>query len=159
VKRVVIAGVGNIFAGDDGFGVAVARRLANAALPAGVEVVDIGIRTYDLAFRLLDPYDWMLVIDAVRRGGAPGTLYLIAPDPATPAPCDGHGLSLSTALSFARQLGATVEHVLVLGCEPAVLEPGLGLSRSVAQAIDPAISRILELIAEGGHEHGMQSQT
>lgn len=83
--RTLVAGVGNIFLGDDGFGVEVARRLAAEPLPEQVEVADIGVRGVHLAYQLLDGYDTLVLVDATTRGGAPGTLYLIEPDGGAPS--------------------------------------------------------------------------
>jgi hydrogenase maturation protease len=116
--RVLVAGIGNIFLGDDGFGVALANRLARRALPAGVEVVDFGIRGMDLAYALPD-YDAALLLDATPRGEPPGTLYVIEPeledDDVVP---EAHGMDPVKVLALARALGGTPPRTLVVGCEP-----------------------------------------
>ncbi|MGH7528923.1 MAG: hydrogenase maturation protease, partial [Gemmatimonadales bacterium] len=104
----LVGGIGNVVLGDDGFGVAVVSLLASRPLGAGVRIVDFGVRMVDLAYALLEPYERIILIDAVPRGGAPGTLYVIEPDdPAvTPAdpPLEGHGSSTAQALAWVRRL-------------------------------------------------------
>ncbi|MEA2319731.1 MAG: hydrogenase maturation protease, partial [Solirubrobacteraceae bacterium] len=120
--RVLVAGIGNVFMGDDGFGVALADRLARRALPAGVEVVDFGIRGMDLAYAMHDGYDTVLFLDATPRGEAPGTLYVIEPDLGEELDgvgFDAHGMDPLKVLALARTLGASaLPRVLVVGCEP-----------------------------------------
>jgi len=162
-RRVLIAGVGNIFLGDDGFGVEVARRLRGRPYPEGIEIVDFGIRGIDLAYSLLDGYDTLILVDAVPRGGPPGTLYLIEPDltgisaesgaTAGRAALDTHSMDPLKVLAFARALGAPPVHILLVGCEPATtgdMDAGemlMGLSAPVRAAIDAAISMIDTLVA------------
>lgn len=145
---ILVAGVGNVLFGDDGFGCEVVRELAARALPSGVEVVDFGVRTLDLGLRLLDDLEVAIVIDAMMRGGPPGTLYVIEPDlPAGPAAAlDAHGLSPSTAIVLAHALGGRAPTLRVVGCEPLSVEPG-GLSAVVAAAIGAAVALVLSLIA------------
>jgi hydrogenase maturation protease len=159
--RVLVAGIGNIFMGDDAFGVEVARRLAERPLPAGVDVGDFGIRGMDLMYALGEGYDAAVFVDAVPRGEQPGTLSVIEPrldeDDATP---DAHGMDPVKVLSLARQLGGVPERVLVVGCEPAVRMTGAeeelvgGLSEPVRAAIDDAVelveSVVKELLEKGG---------
>ncbi|MEA2324360.1 MAG: hydrogenase maturation protease, partial [Solirubrobacteraceae bacterium] len=103
--RILVAGIGNVFLGDDGFGVALADRLARRALPAGVDVVDYGIRGMDLAYALHDGWDAVLLLDAVPRGQAPGTLYVIEPEPPEePGVPDAHGMDPVSVLALARML-------------------------------------------------------
>jgi hydrogenase maturation protease len=150
MMRVLVAGIGNIFLGDDGFGVEVARRLFGERLPDGVDVLDVGIRGLDLAFRLLEGYDLFVAVDAVTRGGPPGTLYVIEPELlAEPARPDGHSLDLPSVFAMLRALGGQPGRVLVVGCEPAQLGEGIGLSPSVAAAVEPTVQRILEMVAKG----------
>lgn len=117
--RVLVAGIGNVFMGDDGFGVEVVSRLARSKLPAGVVVHDFGIRGLDLAYALAG-YDVAVLVDALPRGGHPGTLYVIEPelDDQTAVP-DAHGMDPVTVLALARELGDPLPRVLVVGCEPA----------------------------------------
>src|SRR3954452_13108378 len=121
-RRILVAGIGNVFLGDDGFGVALADRLARRALPDGVEVVDYGIRGMDLAYALHDGWDAVLFLDATPRGRAPGTLYVIEPDLADlehlGRAVDAHGMDPVMVLGLAQALGGPLPRVLVVGCEP-----------------------------------------
>jgi hydrogenase maturation protease len=148
-KRILVAGIGNIFLGDDGFGVEVANRLLNEKLPEDVAVRDFGIRGLHLAFEMLDgAYEATLLVDAVPRGGAPGSLYLIEPDltnlEATPA--DAHSMDPAAVLATVKALGGMPKRVLVVGCEPASVEDRMGLSPQVAGAVDEAVHFVLEVI-------------
>lgn len=152
--RVLVAGVGNIFLGDDGFGVEVARRLKNVELPPDVKVSDFGIRGVHLAYELLDGYDLVIIVDASPRGGEPGTLYVIepeepeAPDPDEVPPLDAHGMDPAAVLALLGVLGGHVDRLLVVGCEPAVADEGMTLSPAVEAAVDPAVTLVQELINE-----------
>jgi hydrogenase maturation protease len=151
----LIAGVGNIFLGDDGFGVAVSRRLqADRRARPGVEIVDFGIRGLHLTYALLEPCDLLVVIDALPRGGPPGTLYLFEPrlpDAHAPVPApDGHGLDVAAVLAAVRALGGALPRVLIVGCEPRDLGEGLGLSPPVAAAVGPAADMVLEILGSHG---------
>jgi hydrogenase maturation protease len=120
-KRVLVAGIGNIFFGDDGFGVAVAQKLQQRDLPRGVDVIDFGIRGMDLVFALGEGYDFALFVDAVPRGDTPGTVFLIEPqlqESDEPVMLDAHGMDPVKVLSLAGQLGPVPERILVIGCEP-----------------------------------------
>jgi hydrogenase maturation protease len=120
-KRVLVAGIGNVFFGDDGFGVAVAAELKRRELPRGVDVVDFGIRGMDLVFALGEGYDVALFVDAVPRGEAPGTVFLIEPqleEPDEPMMLDAHGMDPVKVLALAGQLGPVPERILLIGCEP-----------------------------------------
>ncbi|MER6447550.1 protease [Streptomyces venezuelae] len=170
--RVLVAGIGNVFLGDDGFGVETVRALAEHPLPDGVEVVDFGVRGVHLAYQLLDGYDTLVLVDATARGGAPGTLYLIevdggagtgtgagpagAGEPPPPA-LDGHQMSPDTVLALLDTLcagtGATPpRRTLVLGCEPAAVEEGIGLSAPVTAAVPEAVRTALDLIHGRPHD-------
>ncbi|WP_246103385.1 hydrogenase maturation protease [Streptomyces piniterrae] len=153
----MIAGVGNVFLGDDGFGVEVVRRLADLPVPPGTEIVDVGVRGVHLAYQMLDGYHTVLLVDASARGGEPGTVYLLdATEPAAPAcpqspPLDGHHMTPDTVLALLDTLsagtgGSRPERVLVVGCEPADVEEGIGLSEPVGAAVDEAVRMILELL-------------
>jgi len=159
--RILIAGIGNIFLGDDAFGVEVAQRMAKRTLPDGVRVVDFGIRSFDLAYALLDDYDATILVDATLRGGAPGTLYLIEPElddaHASQAPSmDAHTLDPVKVIQLARLLGCQPKNLLVVGCEPAQLETedgAIGLSPVVQAATTEAIGMIEDLVGRLLAEH------
>jgi hydrogenase maturation protease len=167
--RVLIAGVGNVFLGDDGFGVEVARRLAAADLPDWAHVVDYGIRGMHLAYDLANGYESAILIDATPRGGEPGTIYVIEPDlsgPPAAAGADGglagnpmfnaHGMQPDVVFGMLGMLDAGSRQVLVVGCEPASVDYGMGLSRPVAGAVDEAVRVVLDLIsaaAAAGEDH------
>ena len=156
----LIAGVGNVFLGDDGFGVEVVGRLLGRPLPAEVKVADFGIRGLHLAYELLDGgYETTILVDATTRGGAPGTVYLLEPDPATLAagaaetPRDAgaalgaHGVTPDAVFHLLAVLGGRPpERVLVVGCEPATVEEGMGLSAPVERGVEEAIRLILDLL-------------
>jgi hydrogenase maturation protease len=163
--RTLVACLGNIFLSDDGFGVEVARRLARFELPDGVRVTDYGIRGMHLAYDLAEGFDSTILVDATQRGGKPGTVYLIEPETAGdgPDPDDGgtgamlasmsllnaHGMQPDLVLSLAGTLGADAGRVLVVGCEPASLEEGIGLSAPVAAAVDDAVRMVTKLVTTG----------
>jgi len=147
--RVLVAGIGNVFLGDDGFGVEVARRLAEQGCPDGVEVLDIGIRALHLAFALLDRPALLLVVDAVGRGGTPGTLYLIEPklDVAAEVP-DAHGMNLETVLAAVHSLGGELPRTLLVGCEPAFVGEHMGLSPTVEGAVPLAMKMVMSVVEQ-----------
>lgn len=148
--RVLVAGLGNIFLGDDAFGVEVARRLWSAGLPPEVRVIDAGIRSLHLGYELREAqYETTILVDVVCRGGDPGSLYVLEPDenaelPATP---DAHSVCPGHVLALVRQLGGRVGRVLIVGCEPLRLDQEPGLSTVVAAAVDEAIPLIERLVA------------
>ncbi|WP_371673281.1 hydrogenase maturation protease [Streptomyces sp. NBC_00289] len=159
--RTLVAGIGNIFLGDDGFGVETVRGLVERQLPEHVEVVDIGVRGVHLAYQLLDGYDTLVLVDATARGRRPGTLYVIEHDsPGTDAAdsgpaLDGHGMTPDTVLALLDTLcagtgGQPPRRTLIVGCEPASLEEGIGLSRPVSEAVPRAVRLIEELLSDGG---------
>jgi hydrogenase maturation protease len=154
--RILVAGVGNVFFSDDGFGSEVARRLlAAGALPPDVEVVDVGIRGMHLAYQALDGYDVLLVVDTHPGGRAPGTLVLLEPDLAAAgarAAFDPHGMEPDAVVdlvgALARGVGAQqLRRVLVLGCEPADTGAGMELSAPVAAAVDEALAVVPRIVA------------
>jgi hydrogenase maturation protease len=151
LPRILIAGIGNIFLGDDAFGVEVVRRLP--AFPENVTVRDFGIRSYDLAYALLDGYDATILIDAAPRGETPGTLYVIEPelDDAEPAAIDAHAMNPVSVLRMARSLGQVTGRILLVACEPGDLggeEGCMGLSAEVAAVVDAAVARTERLVGE-----------
>jgi hydrogenase maturation protease len=156
VNRILVAGVGNIFKGDDGFGVAVAQALAQQALPADVKVVDFGIRGIDLTYALLDGYASVVLVDAAQRGGRPGSLYVIEPEPfvGDPAPQDllsPHDLDPAKVLRLAAAMGSRCRRIVLVACEPLTFgddEGLMGLSPPVAAAVEPGIAAVKDLIEE-----------
>jgi hydrogenase maturation protease len=149
--RVLVAGVGNLFLGDDGFGPEVARRLAGRSLPTGVRVVDYGIRGMHLAYDLLDGYDELVILDAAPRGGRPGDVVVLEVGEGDfgTGEFDGHGMEPTAVLSSLGSLGGRLPRTYVVGCEPADIDEGIGLSPSVAAAVDPAVDAVLRLLAAG----------
>ena len=147
---VLVAGIGNVFLGDDGFGVEVARRLAAEPLPDGVVVADYGVRGLHLAYELLEKsYDTTILVDAAARGGAPGTVYLIEPDLDEPAGApEAHAMNPHAVFAWLRSLGGSPGRVLVVGCEPARLEETMELSEPVARAVDDAVRLVLSVAGE-----------
>jgi hydrogenase maturation protease len=156
--RILCAGIGNIFFSDDGFGVEVANRLASAAVPEGVRVEDYGIRGVHLAYELCDGYDALVIIDAMPMGDEPpGTLVVLEPDVPPSASeddddiapfMDAHTMSPLTVLATLANLGGSVDRILVVGCQPATIEEGMGLSEPVAAAVDRAVEMVSELLTE-----------
>jgi len=158
VSQILVAGIGNIFKGDDAFGVEVARRLAQSPLPAGVKVVDFGIRGIDLTYALLDGYDAAILVDTAQCGAAPGTVSIIAPERplAGEAPGDlflePHNLDPAKVLRVVEALGGSCQHILLVACEPETFgdeETGaMGLSPPVASAVDEAIKAVERLVGD-----------
>lgn len=151
--RILIAGIGNIFMGDDGFGTEVARRLAGRELPPEVTLKDFGISGIDLTYALFDPYDLVILVDACARGGQPGTIYLIEPktEDGITAPFEAHSMNPVNVLRTARQMGGARGRILLVACEPADLGPEegkMGLSDPVDAAIGEAVGMIEKLVAE-----------
>jgi hydrogenase maturation protease len=149
-RRVLVAGIGNIFLGDDGFGVEVVRRLAAEPLPRGVEVADFGIRGIHLAYELLEKaYDTTILVDAMPRGGEPGTVYVLEPETMPPAPAvaaDAHAMTPEAVLRWLRSLGGAPGRLFVVGCDPARTEEEMGLSEPVAAAVGRAVEVVRELV-------------
>jgi hydrogenase maturation protease len=156
--KTLVAGVGNVFLGDDGFGVEVVRALAGRSLPADVRLADFGIRGMDLTYALMDGYDAAIIVDVACRGGAPGTLYVIAPasgDDVPPTGLEPHAMHPARVLAALRGIGASPCILRVVGCEPGMIDEDdlhLGLSDAVAAAVDPAVALVESLLAELGGE-------
>jgi hydrogenase maturation protease len=151
VSRILIAGIGNVFLGDDGFGVEVVRRLRDEPLGADVDVVDFGIRGLHLAYELSEGrYDAAILIDAVPRGGEPGTLYAIEPQPDAGGAdgFDGHSLTPQAVLAWIQKIGGCAGRILVVGCEPATIEESMELSPPVAASVDGAIEMVRRFVCE-----------
>jgi hydrogenase maturation protease len=155
--NILVAGIGNIFFGDDAFGVEVVRRVVRRKLPQGVRVVDFGIRGLDLTYSLLDPYDAVILVDAAPRGNPPGTLCVIEPSIGqatdTDVPdtmVDPHSLDPVRVLRMARSMGGTIERVFLVGCEPSpgVLDDDLHMemSQPVEASIEEAVGLVESLV-------------
>jgi hydrogenase maturation protease len=158
--RILIAGIGNIFFGDDAFGCEVARRLGQQQWPAGVHVADFGIRGIDLAYALTDGCEFAILIDAMPRGGNPGDLYVVEPEPgnsnsdvdaATPL-WDAHTMNPEKVLQLAESFGGQIAKLAVIGCEPVLFDENAdiqaGLSPHVLAAVDSAINLVDSLLTE-----------
>jgi hydrogenase maturation protease len=155
LKRVLVAGIGNVFLGDDGFGVEVVRRLAGRELPEGVEVADFGIRGMDLAYALQDDYEVVVFVDAIPRGEKPGTVYLLEPEIEEDGEValDTHGMDPVKVIKLARALGARPTRTLVVGCEPQAIVSGedyeemqMELSEPVRAAVEEAVKLVESLV-------------
>ena len=161
----LVAGLGNVLLGDDGFGCEVARRLvANQVWPETVRIADFGIRSVHLALELLDSkYDLAIFVDTAARGGSPGTVYVIEPEakPATlsedhagAVAIDGHELTPHAVLDWLTRLGGVPPRIVVVGCEPARVDEGIGLSDAVANAVGTAITTVHDIIRGTAHVPG-----
>jgi hydrogenase maturation protease len=159
MTQILVAGIGNIFMGDDAFGVEVAQRLAKRPHPDGVKVVDFGIRGIDLTYALLDGYDAVILIDTAQLGEPPGTVRIVVPefDLREPLAPEGlliepHDLDLAKVLRLAAALGDSCRRILLVACEPATFgnedADAMGLSPEVAAAVDQAIAVVEKLIFE-----------
>jgi len=158
--RILIACIGNIFLGDDAFGVEVARAMSGRKLPEEVSLTDFGIRGFDLAFALMDSYDVTIFVDATPRGGKPGTIYVIEPDLSVfdspngyseTAMVDAHSMNPMRVLSLAKSMGAEFKRILLVGCEPETLGPEegqMGLSDPVRAAVGEAVKVIESLVVK-----------
>jgi hydrogenase maturation protease len=156
-RRVLVAGIGNIFLSDDAFGVAVAHWLSGRALPDGVRVEDYGIRGIHLAYDLLEGYDALVLVDAVPMGEPPGTLAVIQPEPTglspstpesgAPPVVDAHTMSPEIVLAALTRLGGSIDRIVIVGCQPGDLDEGIGLSPAVESAVPAAVDLCLEVVA------------
>jgi len=161
--RILVAGVGNTWLRDDGFGGETARRLREHAMPPGVAVMDAGTGGLDLAYEVMRGYDALLILDVSRQGGEPGTLYVmeVSEQSVDVGIEDGdainpHGMDPQTMLRFVRSLGAWPGRVMVIACEPAEVEElGLGLSPEVSAAVERAV----ELVAQTAEELRVSAAT
>lgn len=145
---VLVAGIGNLFLSDDGFGSEVARRLAGGPLPDGVRVVDYGIRGMHLAYDLLDGYDALVVVDALPGKGSPGDLTVleVGPGDLGEGELDAHGMAPVSVLASLGQLGGALPPTYVVGCQPADVSEGMGLTPDVAAAVDRAVLLVHEVL-------------
>ena len=153
-QSILVAGIGNIFLQDDGFGVEVAKRLTDSELPEGVKVADFGIRGVHLAYEMLDGgYDTTILIDAAPRGEAPGTVYLIEPDldnidAQQSASMDAHSMDPQVVFATLKSLGGSPRRVLIVGCEPLVIDDGIGLSEPVGRAVEEAVRLVHSIVTD-----------
>jgi hydrogenase maturation protease len=153
--RVLVAGIGNIFLGDDAFGVEVVRRMAGIKLPESVRVSDFGIRGFDLAYALQDGYETTILVDACPHGQTPGTISVIEPDlkaldnPGAQATVEAHAMNPMNVLRMAKAMNIEVKNILLVGCEPETLgaeEGQMGLSAPVEAAVDHAVKLVESII-------------
>ncbi len=161
MPNILIACIGNIFLGDDGFGCEVARHLSQLEWPDNVKVVDFGIRGFDLTYALLDGHDITIFVDATPRGNAPGTLYTIEPELTeieniqAGEMIDAHSMNPMKVLSLVKSMGGEFKKILLVGCEPATLGPEegqMGLSEPVALAVKEAVEIVQSLVCKSLQE-------
>ncbi len=164
-RRVLVAGIGNVFLGDDGFGVEVVRRVDSRELPAGVRVTDYGIRGVHLVYELLDGgTDTLIMVDAVPMEGPPGSLAVLEvgerelEEGEDGSAVDAHGMHPLAVLRMLNRLGGEVGRVLVVGCRPASVEEGMGLSEPVAAAVDEAVRLVTDLARAEALETGRSEE-
>lgn len=164
--RILVAGIGNIFLGDDGFGCAVLKHLQRRTWPDSVRVVDFGIRGFDLAYALLDGYDVTIFVDATPRGGTPGTIYTIEPTleeldnlDANASMVETHGMNPMKVLELVKSMGGQFKKILVVGCEPETFGPeegAMGLSAVVEASVTKAV-RVVETLVVRTLVQGFQT--
>ena len=148
--RVLVAGIGNLFLGDDGFGPEVVRRLAaERPLPSGVRVADYGIRGMHLAYDLIDTYDTLVLIDALPGAGTPGEVVLlrIGADDVAGGDLDAHAMNPAAMLASLDRLGGALPETYLVGCRVATVEEGIGLSPAVEAAVPAAVAAVADLVA------------
>jgi hydrogenase maturation protease len=165
--RVLVAGIGNIFLGDDGFGVEVAKQLSRCDFPASVRVADFGIRGLDLAYALQDGYETTILIDAYPHGEEPGTVYVVEPDLTDPNAgldqgsfIEPHAMNPVNVLRMASAMHGPLKRVLLVGCEPATFggeEGQMGLSPSVEAAVDEAVKVVEKLVDKVLHQGALNA--
>ena len=156
LRSILVAGVGNAWLHDDGFGGEVARRLEQRELPPWVTVMDVGTGGLDLAYEVMRGYDGLVILDVSKQGGEPGTLYVMEPDEheveggiEDGQTINPHGMDPQTVLRFVKSIGAWPGRVVVIACEPAeVQEMGWGLSQQVGEAVDRAVALVLDTVEE-----------
>lgn len=154
-RKILVAGVGNVFLGDDGFGVEVARLLADETFPENVTVADFGIRGVHLAYELLEGYDMLVLVDAARRGEPPGTVFVLEPDFTKEEDIergedgfllDAHSLDPEVVLGILENLGGKLDRVVIVGCEPESIDERMGLTDCMAAAVPLAAQAVREII-------------
>ena len=149
--RILVAGVGNVFLRDDAFGVEVVRLLAERPQPPGVQIRDYGIRGVHLVYELLDGYDLFVLVDAAPRGEAPGTVSVLEvelPSPEAQPVIDAHSLTPDAIFGLLSSLGGHAGRNLVVACEPAEVDAGMGLSDPVREALPHAVRAVEEILAQ-----------
>jgi hydrogenase maturation protease len=158
----LIAGIGNVFFSDDGFGPAVAHLLANTSLPSGVRVRDFGIRGMHLALEMLEPYDLVVLVDAIARDEKPGTAFIVAPDSpqldqkteGAGSASDPHEMDVCSVLQLYERLHAEMAplqprpKLLIAGCVPETTQPGMTLTQAVQSAVQPCAARIRDIVLQ-----------
>jgi hydrogenase maturation protease len=158
--RTLVAGVGNIFQGDDAFGVEVIRLLADRPQPTGVRVADFGIRGVHLVYELLDGCDLFVLVDAAQRGCAPGTVTVLEVGPrdmASPSGVmDAHGLAPDQVFAMLDAMGSRPGRSLVVACEPADVSAGMGLSDQVRDALPHAVRAVEKILEQAQQEDRIQ---
>jgi hydrogenase maturation protease len=164
--KALVAGIGNIFMGDDGFGCEVARRLSGLQLPEGVDVVDFGIRGIDLGYALTDGYDLAVLIDAMDSGAAPGSVSVIEPriEAASDGECevDAHSMDPAQVLRLIASLRERAPRLLMVTCVPDTLggdEGHLGLSECASAAVDTAVNEVRTILEQWHVEHSLRNRT
>jgi hydrogenase maturation protease len=149
--RILVAGVGNVFLRDDAFGVEVVRLLVERPQPPGVQIRDYGIRGVHLVYELLDGYELFVLVDAAPRGEAPGTVSVLEvelPSPEAQPVIDAHSLTPDAIFGLLSSLGGHPGRNLVVACEPAEVDAGMGLSDPVREALPHAVRAVEEILAQ-----------
>jgi hydrogenase maturation protease len=170
-SRTLVAGVGNVFLGDDGFGVEVARLLAERPRQDGVEIADFGIRGVHLVYELLDGCDLFVLVDAAPRGLEPGTVTVLEVEPDTVEPdagapsaagppaaplMDAHGLAPDDIFAMLATMGGRPGRSLLVACEPADVSARMGLSEPVRAALPHAVRAVEEILSQIGQKEGVR---
>ncbi len=161
MRKILVAGVGNVFLGDDGFGCEVARRLVarGPTFPAGVKVEDFGIRGLHLVYEILDGYDLVILVDTASLGDSPGTVAVLEVDTASEGGGipDAHDMNPQNVLDLLADLGGRLDRLLIVGCEPYSLDENLGLSAGMEAAVEGAVGLVQELIEQETAYAGRES--
>ena len=150
-SQILVAGIGNIFLGDDGFGPEVIRHIPQEPADLRVRVVDYGIRGMHLAYDLLDGCADLVLVDAVPDQGAPGTLHIFEADHeslSTTARLDAHAMDPNAVFASLNALGGTPPHTVVIGCEVDNVDDGIGLSQAVAGAVPGAVRAVQSVVTD-----------
>ncbi|CAM3144604.1 hydrogenase maturation protease [Prescottella defluvii] len=157
--RVLLAGIGNIFLGDDGFGPAVLQAVAGGSLPEGVRAEDYGIRGMHLAYDLLGGWDGLILVDAVPDRGTPGAIRVFEVNrelPDTSPRLDAHGMDPASVFASLAALGGALPRTVVIGCQVRDVDEGIGLSGPVARAVPAAVDAARAVLAEFGAGVGVE---